>query len=72
MNDDLDRVVKLGIQLKYAVIHPQLQPQDPDRMQVHIPEEAASGGGILIRMRSSILETKNGGLFWGGGWLQLF
>ena len=36
-------------------------------MQVDIAEEAASSGGVLIRMRSSIVEAKKGGLFWGGG-----
>lgn len=36
-------------------------------MQVDIAEESASSGGVLIRMRSSIVEAKKEGLFWGGG-----
>ena len=35
-------------------------------MQVDIAEEAASSGGVLIRMRSSIVEAKKEGC-WGGG-----
>lgn len=36
-------------------------------MQVDIAEQSASSGGVLIRMRSSIVEAKKEGLFWGGG-----
>lgn len=36
-------------------------------MQVDIAEEVASSGGVLIRMRSSIVEAKKGGFFFLGG-----
>ena len=41
-------------------------------MQVDIAEEAASSGGVLIRMRSSIVEAKKGALFSGGGDFNYF